>query len=62
MMEAATVKRLLVDSSKFRPRAFMRVAGVAELDEIITDDGAPQDEVRKLRSAGVKLTLVRRPA
>jgi hypothetical protein len=30
------------------------------MDEIVTDDGAPPDEVRKLRSAGVAVTLVRR--
>ena len=30
----------------------------AELDEIITDDGAPQEELERIRSAGVKLTVV----
>ena len=59
LMQAAAVKRLLVDSSKFRPRAFMRVAAATQMDEIVTDDGAPAEEVRKLRSAGVAVTLVR---
>ena len=62
LMQAAAVKRLLVDSSKFRPRAFMRVAAATQVDEIVTDDGAPPDEVRKLRSSGVAVTLVHRVA
>lgn len=58
LMQAAADKRLLVDSSKFRPRAFMRVADATQMDEIITDDGAPPDDIRKLRSSGVAVTLV----
>ena len=27
-------------------------------DEIITDEGAPQEELERIRSAGVKLTVV----
>lgn len=61
LMRSATSKRLLVDSSKFRPRVFMTVCEIGEIDEIITDDGAPQDEVERIRGAGVKLTIARRP-
>ena len=50
--------RLLIDSSKFRPRVFMTVCSFDELDEIITDEGAPQEELERIRSAGVKLTVV----
>ena len=57
LMQSATSRRLLVDSSKFRPRVFMSVCQVAELDEIITDDGAPQDEIERIRGAGTKLTI-----
>ena len=57
-----TSRRLLVDSSKFRPRVFMSVCEVTELDEIITDDGAPQEEIERIHGAGVKLTVARRPA
>ena len=46
---AARVRRLLIDSSKFRPPTFMRVAAVRDLDEVITDDGAPRDEVERSR-------------
>jgi DeoR family transcriptional regulator, aga operon transcriptional repressor len=60
LMQSASSRRLLVDSSKFRPRAFMRVAAASELDEIITDDGASPEQVKELRALGVKLTLARR--
>ena len=60
-MQSATSRRLLVDSSKFRPRVFMSVCEVAELEEIITDDGAPRDEIERIRGAGTKLTAIKRP-
>jgi DeoR family transcriptional regulator of aga operon len=59
LLKAAASKRLLVDSSKFRPRTFMRVASVTDLDEIITDEGMPREEIERMRALGVKLTLVR---
>jgi len=59
LLKAAASKRLLVDSSKFRPRTFMRVASVTELDEIITDEGMPKEEIERMRALGVKLTLAR---
>ncbi len=61
LMQSATSRRLLVDSSKFRPRVFMSVCKVSELDEIITDDGAPTDEIERIRGAGVKLSIARVP-
>jgi DeoR family transcriptional regulator of aga operon len=62
LLKGAASKRLLVDSSKFRPRTFMRVASATEFDEIITDEGIPEEEVERMRALGVKLTLVRVPA
>jgi DeoR/GlpR family transcriptional regulator of sugar metabolism len=35
----------------------MTVCSFEDLDEIFTDDGAPQDELERIRSAGVKLTV-----
>ena len=58
LIRAAAVKRLLVDASKFRPRAFMQVAAVTAFDEIITDTGVPADEAERLRAAGLVLTTV----
>ena len=60
-LRAARAKRLLVDSSKFRPRAFMRVASLSELDEIITDSGIGKEAADQMRKLGVQLTIVRRP-
>ncbi len=57
LMQAANSRRLLVDASKFRPRVFMNVCPIAELDEIITDAGAPAEDLEKIRSAGVRVTL-----
>lgn len=61
LMKSATSRRLLVDSSKFRPRVFMSVCQVSDLDEVITDDGAPQDEIERIRGAGAKLTIASWP-
>jgi DeoR family transcriptional regulator, aga operon transcriptional repressor len=62
LMKAASSKRLLVDSSKFRPRTFMQVALAADFDELISDDAAPADEVERLRGLGLRVTLARVPA
>jgi DeoR family transcriptional regulator of aga operon len=62
LLHAARCRVLLIDSSKFRPRTFMRIAAVTEVDEVITDDGAPSEELEHLRAAGVKVTIVHRNA
>ena len=62
LMKSANSCRLLVDSSKFRPRVFMSVCNITELAEVITDEGAPQDELERIRSAGIKLTIARKPS
>lgn len=58
LMKAANSCRLLIDSSKFRPRVFMTVCPITEVAELITDTGAPIDEIKRLRSAGIHITLV----
>jgi DeoR family transcriptional regulator of aga operon len=62
LIRAARVRRLLIDASKFRPPTFMRVAAVAELTEVVTDDGAPREEIELLRAAGVPVIVVPRDA
>lgn len=59
LLKVASSKRLLVDSSKFRPRTFMQVAAVTEFDEVVSDEGAPADEVERLRGLGLRVTLAR---
>jgi DeoR family transcriptional regulator of aga operon len=58
-MRSATSSRLLVDASKFRPRVFMTVCDMSEIAEVITDEGAPQEELERIRSAGVKLVIAK---
>lgn len=57
-LRAATLKRLLVDSSKFRPRAFMTVCPLQDLDEVITDTGLASTEAEALRATGLRVTQV----
>lgn len=59
LMKSATSCRLLVDSSKFRPRVFMTVCDMAEIAEVITDENAPLEELERIRSAGVKLVIAK---
>jgi DeoR family transcriptional regulator of aga operon len=58
LMRAAVCRRLLVDASKFRPRTFMQVATLAEVEEVICDDGLAAEEVERIRTLGKRLTLV----
>lgn len=59
LMRAAVSRRLLADASKFRPRTFMQVASLSEMDEIICDDGLVSEEVERIRALGKRLTLVK---
>lgn len=58
LLQAASSRRLLVDSSKFRPRAFMHVCSLAELHEVITDIGLTPADAEVVRSSGVRLSQV----
>jgi DeoR family transcriptional regulator of aga operon len=56
-IQAARQKRLLVDASKFRAAAFMRVAPLQSFDEVVTDAGISAENAVEIRTLGVKLTL-----
>lgn len=62
LMRSANSCRLLVDASKFRPRVFMTVCNMSDIAEVITDDGAPQEELERIRAEGVRLTVAKRAA
>ncbi|MFE2755569.1 DeoR/GlpR family DNA-binding transcription regulator [Actinosynnema sp. NPDC059335] len=47
-----------VDGSKFGRSAFGRVCPVGAIDVLVTDSGAPEDEVARIREAGVEVRLV----
>jgi DeoR family transcriptional regulator of aga operon len=57
-LRAASSRRLLVDVSKFRPRAFMTVCGIADFQQVVTDDALPRAEVDAVHAAGVALLQV----
>ena len=57
---AAQVCWLLVDSSKFRPRAFMQVGDVAQVQELFTEAEPPAAEATRLRDARVAITVADR--
>lgn len=58
LIRAASSRRLLVDASKFRPRAFMQVAALTEFSELISDSAIAAEEVERLHTLGLRLTTV----
>lgn len=58
LMQAARRTILLADSSKFQPRAFCTVCTLADIAEVITDDGISADALQTLREAGITVTCV----
>ena len=57
LMQAAQSTWLLVDGSKFRPRAFSLICEIDDIDGVFTDDGAPPDALQHLREHGVRVTI-----
>lgn len=49
---------VLVDSSKFERRGSLVVAPLSRVDTLITDEGAPEEALAMLRSAGVATIVV----
>ena len=60
LMRAASHRCLLVDSSKFRPRAFMQVGSLEDMDELITDRDLPVAEKEYLHRLRLRVTLADR--
>lgn len=58
MMKSALRRILLVDSSKFRPPGFSSFGTLAEIDEVITDDGILPEHLAALRAFDVAVTVV----
>lgn len=55
MLDLADSAYLLVDSSKFGVKALQFFARVTETDVLITDPGAPQEAIQKIREGGVRV-------
>jgi DeoR family transcriptional regulator of aga operon len=58
MVEVAKKVVAVCDSSKFGRRSLSLIAPTSELQEVITDRGAPKSDVRALKQAGVEVTLI----
>ena len=58
LVEAAQRVVVVCDSSKLGSTAFALICPTASIDVVITDDGAPADQVEALRRAGVEVRLV----
>jgi DeoR family transcriptional regulator of aga operon len=56
-IRSSALRWLLIDGSKFRPRAFMRVDGLEAMDEIFTDGPLPLSESEHLREMTVALNI-----
>jgi len=57
MIRAARLAVVVADSSKIGAVTFARVAGLDEVDLLITDTGAPADELEALRASGLEIRL-----
>jgi DeoR family transcriptional regulator of aga operon len=53
LMSAVRTKILLIDSWKFGGPGFCDVAPLTEFDEVLTDDGLPEEERRDLERRGI---------
>ena len=58
MIAAGRTAVVLADSSKLGAVSFARVAGLDEVDLLVTDDGAPAGEVEALQAAGLRVRAV----
>jgi DeoR family transcriptional regulator, aga operon transcriptional repressor len=58
LLERARHVTVVADSSKIGKVAFARICQLAQVDELITDDGADGDALVALRDAGVIVTTV----
>ncbi len=57
VVEAADRLTVLADGSKFGRRGPVQIAGVSRITTLITDAGAPEDAVGRLRGHGVEVEL-----
>ena len=58
MIESSKEVIVLTDSSKFLKRSFSLISPINKIHTIITDSGIPQDELSRLRNAGINMILV----
>lgn len=57
MIKVSRKTIVVTDSSKFGKKRFVRIAGISDVDIIITDDAISPIDVQKIISKGVKLVI-----
>lgn len=58
MLQNAKEKYVLIDHSKLNVTAFTKIAGLNEIDLIITDSGAPLPMLKQLEEKGLQIVVV----
>ena len=59
MLERSALKYLVADASKFGKRSFCRIAGMDELDGVVTDADLSPSHGRALRRLGLRVVVAR---
>lgn len=59
MLKNATTKVLLVDSSKIGKRAFCKCCDISNVDIVITDDGARQEDIDAFLAHDIKVIIAK---
>lgn len=62
MIERAQRVIVAIDSSKIGHMTLAKMADISEVQVLVTDSGAPHDEVQRLRDAGVEVYVVDGPS
>jgi DeoR/GlpR family transcriptional regulator of sugar metabolism len=57
MIQSARRSILLVDSTKFRAPSFSAFCDISAISEVITDDGADEEQLAALHSLSIKVTI-----
>ncbi len=57
MISIAKQVIVVADSSKFLKRSFAFMAPVSAIDILVTDDGIPQEDQKKLETTGIKVII-----
>lgn len=58
MIKTAQRTIVLVDSSKFSRRGFIRICGIDSIDQVVTDSKVPAKVVEELTEAGIEVSIV----
>lgn len=57
MISVAKQVIVVTDSSKFSKRSFAFIAPITEVDIVITDEGIPEEDQKRLETAGIKVII-----